>query len=31
MGMSISERPKEVESSKTFDHLELDTIVSIRG
>lgn len=31
MGMSISERPKEVESRKTFGHWELDTMVSSRG
>lgn len=31
MGTSISERPKEVRSRKTFGHWELDTMVSSRG
>ena len=31
IGTSISERPKEVRSRKTFGHWELDTMVSSRG
>ena len=31
IGRSISTRPKEVKSRKTFGHWELDTIVSSRG
>ena len=31
IGTSIAKRPKEVRNRETFDHWELDTVVSSRG